>query len=128
YWREGVIWRDQATTLQDSKAAKKADAFFAAGMNVNPYDIANHLERVRLHRDHRNLLEKPATLEELLVWAERVYAMSPHSRGVQLEYVRTLAFFGKKQEAMLFARQMQSKNPESNAIKKLVNDLEQGVY
>ncbi|MDP3048378.1 MAG: hypothetical protein Q8N12_02965, partial [Thermodesulfovibrionales bacterium] len=128
YWREGVIWRDQATTLQDSKAAKRTDELFTAGMNVNPYDIANHIERIRLHRDHRNLLEKPAALEELLVWAERVYARSPHSRGVQLEYVHALAFSGKTQKALLLAKQMQSKNPGSKVIKKLISDLEQGGY
>jgi len=128
YWQEGIIWRDQATILEDSKAAKRADELFAAGMDINPYDIANHLERIRLHRDHRNLLEKPATLEELLVWAKRVYARSPYSRGVQLEYARTLAFSGKRQEAMLFAKNLQNKNPESKAIEKLISDLKQGVY
>lgn len=133
YWREGIIWRDQATTLENSdaaqKAAEKADKLFLAGLNANPYyDTQNLVARILLHRDNRNLLEKPATVEELVFWAERLRSRDPHSRGAQVEYVRTLAFAGKKREAVLFARQMQSKNPESKAIKKLINDLEQGVY
>jgi len=133
YWQEGIIWRDQATTLENpdaaQKAAKKAELLFFKGTNVNPYyDTQNLMERIRLHRDHRNLLEKPATLEELAIWAERVYARSPYSRGVQIEYARTLAFSGKRQEAMVFAKRLQSKNSESKAIEKLINDLEQGVY
>ena len=63
-----------------------------------------------------------------MVWAKRVYARSPYSRGVQLEYARTLAFSGKRQEAMLFAKNLQNKNPESKAIEKLISDLKQGVY
>ena len=133
YWQEGIIWRDQATTLENydaaRKAAKKADELFLAGINVNPYyDTQNLMERIRLHRDNRNLLEQSATFEELVAWAERMYARSPYSPFVQIEYARTLAFAGKKQEAMLFAKQMQNKYPESQLIKKLIKDLEQGVY
>lgn len=127
YWKEGIIWRDQATTLQDRKAAKRADELFAAGMDINPYDITNHVERIRFHRDHRNLFEKPAMLEELAVWAERMLSRAPHLRIVQIEYARTLAFAGKKGEAILFAKQLQRENPQSKVIEKLINDLEQGV-
>ncbi|HBO84902.1 MAG TPA: hypothetical protein DD641_08030 [Deltaproteobacteria bacterium] len=133
YWQEGVIWRDQATTLENpdaaQKAAEKADKLFLAGINANHYyDIQNLAARILLHRDNRNLLEKPATLDELVSWAERLRSIDPHSIGVQVEYVRTLAFAGKKKEAMLFAKQMQNKYPESQLIKNLIKDLEQGVY
>lgn len=133
YWQEGVIWRDQATTLENPdaarKAAEKADKLFLAGINANRYyDIQNLSARILLHRDNRNLLEKPATLEELVFWAERLCSRDPHSRGAQVEYVRTLAFAGKKKEAMLFAKQMQNKYPESQLIKNLIKDLEQGYY
>jgi hypothetical protein len=134
YWKEGIIWRDQATTLENpdaaQKAAEKADKLFLAGLNANLYyDTQNLVARILLHRDNRNLLEKPATVEELVSWAERLCSRDPHSRGAQLEYVRTLAFAGKKQEVMLFAKQMQGRNPdESKAIEKLIKDLEQRGY
>ena len=64
----------------------------------------------------------------LLQWAKHIRTWNPHLFPVKLEYARTLAFAGKKQEAILFAKQMQSKNPESKAIEKLINDLEQGGY
>ena len=133
YWREGIIWRDQVAILENpdaaKKAAKKADELFFAGINVNPYyDVQNLMERIRLHRDHYNLLEKPATSEELKQWAERLRSRDPHSGVVRVEYARTLAFTGKKAEAIKIAKDLQVKNPESHVVKNLINDLEQGRY
>lgn len=133
YWREGIIWRDQVAILENSdaakKAAKKADELFLAGINVNPYyDVQNLTERIRLHIDHYNLLGRPATSEELKQWAERLRSRDPHSGVVRVEYARTLAFVGKKGEAMLIARQLQIEYPDSQVVKNLIKRLEQGVY
>ena len=127
YWCEGIILRDQAVELQNRELAALADNAFAKGIEINQYYPDNFIERIRLHRDHRALLEKPANPETLLQWIEHVRTWNPHLLSVKIEYARTLAFSGKKQEAMLFAKQMQSKNPESKAIEKLINDLEQGI-
>ncbi len=128
YWCEGIILRDQAVELQNRELAVFADNAFAKGTKINQYYPDNWIERIRLHRDHRALLEKPANPETLLQWIEHVRTWNPHFFPVKLEYARTLAFVGKKQEAMLFAKQMQSKNPDSQLIKNLIKDLEKGVY
>jgi len=128
YWCEGIILRDQAVELQNYELAALADSAFAKGTGINQYYPDNFIERLRLHRDHRALLEKPANPETLLQWIEHVRTWNPHLLSVKIEYARTLAFSGKKQEAMLFAKRLQSKNPESQLIKNLIKDLEQGVY
>jgi O-antigen ligase len=128
YWYEGVILRDQAVELQNRELAVFADNAFAKGTKINKYYPDNWIERIRLHRDHRALMENPANYETLLQWAKHIRTWNPHFFPVKLEYARTLAFAGKKQEAMLFAKQMQNKYPESQLIKNLIKDLEQGVY
>ena len=133
YWQEGIIWRDQATTMQNrsaaQKAAQKADKLFLAGMNVNPYEIQCLMERIRLHRDHRDLLLNSAPPEEVMAWAEHMHKRFPYVKLATDEYARTLLFVGKKKEAIIAAKQIQSRNPvEFKAIEKLINDLERGVY
>lgn len=128
YWCEGIILRDQAVELQNRELAVFADNAFAKGTEINQYYPDNWIERIRLHRDHRVLMENPANPETLLQWAEHIRTWNPHFSPVKLEYVRTLAFAGKKGEAILFAKQLQRENPQSKAIEKLINDLEQGVY
>ncbi|MBI1811916.1 MAG: hypothetical protein HYR78_08335, partial [Nitrospirae bacterium] len=128
YWCEGIILMDQAVELQNRELAVLADNVFAKGADANTYYPDNFLERLRLHRDRRALLEKPADPETLLQWMEHVRTWNPHILSVKIEYARTLAFAGKKREAKLFAKQLQRENPEYKAIEKLINDLEQGVY
>lgn len=128
YWCEGIILRDQAVELQNRELAVFADNAFAKGININQYYPDNFIERLRLHRDHRDLMENPADTETLLQWIEHVRTWNPHLFPVKLEYARTLAFAGKQKEALLFVKQMQRKHPESKLIKELINDLEQGGY
>ncbi|MCX5717373.1 MAG: O-antigen ligase family protein [Nitrospirae bacterium] len=128
YWCNGIILRDQAVELQNRDLAALADSVFATGTEINQYYPDNFIERLRLHRDHRDLLEKPANPETLLQWIEHVRTWNPHLLSVKIEYARTLLFVGKKKEAIIVAKQMQSKHPESKVIKTLINDLEQGVY
>lgn len=128
YWCEGIILRDQAIELKNRELAALADNAFAKGKEINKYYPDNLVERIRLHRDHPALLDNPVSPETLSQWMEHVRTWNPHLLSVKIEYARTLAFSGKKQEAMLFAKQLQNKYPESKAIEKLINDLEQGVY
>jgi hypothetical protein len=128
YWCEGIILRDQAIELQDRKLAMLADGVFAKGAGVDPYYPNDLIERIRLHRDHRALLDNPVNNETLLQWIEYVRAWNPHPLLVQVEYARTLAFAGRKKEAMLFAKQLQREKPESQSIKDLIKELEKGVY
>ena len=126
YWFEGVILRDQAVELQNRELAALADRVFARGAEINPYYSNNFIERIRLHRDHRVLLEKPVDNETLLRWNEELLMWHPYHVHVNVEYFHTLLFLGKKKEALLFARQMRYRYPQSKIIKKLINDLKQG--
>lgn len=128
YWCEGTILMDQGVELQNRELAIFADKAFAKGLSVNPYYSNNLMSRIRLHRDYRTLLDNPVSNETLLQWAEHMRTWNPHFFPVKFEYVRTLAFAGKKQEAMKFAKNMQIDYPKSKLIKDLINDLEHGAY
>ncbi|PIP69351.1 MAG: hypothetical protein COW90_11180 [Nitrospirae bacterium CG22_combo_CG10-13_8_21_14_all_44_11] len=128
YWYEGIILKDQAVELQNRELAVFADNAFAKGTKINKYYPSNWIERLRLHRDHRALMENPANSETLLQWAKHIRTWNPHLFPVELEYARTLAFTGKKVEAMKIAKDLQVKHPESQVVKNLIKDLEQGVY
>jgi len=128
YWCEGVILMDQGIELKNRELLMFAENLFAKGLSVNPYYSNNLIWRIRLHRDHRALMENPADTETLLQWAEYMRTWNPHLFPVKLEYVRTLAFAGKKKEALLFAKKMQNDYPQSKIVKNLINDLEQGRY
>ena len=128
YWSEGVILMDQGIELQNRELALFADNAFAKGLTVNPYYSNNLIERIRLHRDHPALLDNPVSPETLLQWAEHMRTWNPHLFPVKLEYARTLAFAGRKKEAMLFAKNMQIDYPKSRIVRDLISDLEQGRY
>jgi O-antigen ligase len=128
YWCEGIILRDQAVELKNRELAALADSAFEKGIEINPYYSNNLIERIRLHRDHPALLDNPVSPETLFRWSEGLLAWHPYHGPVNMEYARTLAFLGKKKEALLFARQIQHKYPESKLIKELIKDIEKGGY
>jgi O-antigen ligase len=104
YWEEGVIWRDQAVASGNKLLAMKADRTFAEGVRVDPFDINNLLERVRLRRQYPQLLEQPASSDEILGWSAQALKIAPYMIATQVEYARTLAFVGRKDEARQVAR------------------------
>ena len=96
YWCEGIILRDQAVELKNRELAALADSVFAKGTVINPYYSNNWIERIRLHRDHRALLDNPVSHETLLLWSEGLLAWHPYHGPVNMEYARTLVFLGQK--------------------------------
>jgi len=123
YWCEGIILKEQAIELRNRELAMLTDNTFAKGAGANPYFRDNLIERIRFNRDHRALLENPVSPETLLEWAEHVRSWNPHLPSVKAEYARSLAFAGKRQEALKAAKDLQRKHPDSKLIQNLARDL-----
>jgi O-antigen ligase len=123
YWEEGVIWRDQALEGGDRSLAAQADALFAAGTRVDPYNPNNFLERARLHRLHSELFERPASAEAILEWSERAVKLRPYMLLTRAEYARALARAGRTDEARSLAQGLASQYPESLFVRQLVEEL-----
>lgn len=123
YWAEATIWREQAIEAKSPLFAEKADALFVEGMRVNPYDVANLLGRVSLHRHYPHLLKEAAAPAEVLAWAERAAALRPHNLTVQAEYARTLAYAGQPERARTMARALLEQHPASEFARRLAAEL-----
>ena len=123
YWEEGVIWRDQALESGGKMLAANADAAFAEGMRVDPYDVNNFVDRARLHRLHPNLLEHPASPGEILSWIAHVVKLRPYMLVAQAEYARTLAHAGRPGEARRLARAMVAQHPDSQIALRLAAEM-----
>jgi tetratricopeptide (TPR) repeat protein len=123
YWEEGIIMRDQAIESNDSARADKADALFAEGMRVDPYDVNNFVERARLHRTQQQLLTQRATPDELLSWSAHVLKVRPYLPASQAEYARALNNAGRTEEARRLARTIIERHPESQVARRLAAEL-----
>jgi hypothetical protein len=123
YWEEGVIWRDQALAANDKAFASRADAMFAEGALVDPFDVNCLSERVRLHRLHANLLEHTESPTEVLTWSAKALKLRPYSVATKAEYARTLAFAGRAEEARQIARDLRSRYPDSALARRLAAEI-----
>ena len=123
HWEEGVIWRDQALAANDRSRAARADAAFAEGIRVDPYDVNNFVERARLHMLHSDLLDQPAPPETVLAWSSQVLKLQPYSLATQAQYARALAFAGRAEDARRFARDILARHPNSQLARRLAADL-----
>jgi O-antigen ligase len=123
HWEEGVIWRDQAVASGNKLLAMKADQTFAEGVRVDPFDVNNLLERVRLRRLHPQLLERPASPDEILGWSAQALKIAPYMIATQAEYARTLAFVGRKDEARQVARTLLERHRGSQLAQHLAAEI-----
>jgi O-antigen ligase len=99
YWTEAIIWRDQAIEARDKPLAARADMLLSDGMRADPYQIANYIERSRLHRLHADLFDRPVGPDEVLDWTGEALRLRPYSLIVQAEHARALAHAGRIEEA-----------------------------
>lgn len=123
YWEEGVTWREQALASGNQEFAVRADALFAEGMRVDPYDVNNFVDRAILQRQHPELFDKPATAETILGWSAWAAKLRPYQLSVRAEYARALARAGRNDEALRIARALASQHPESRLARRLVEEL-----
>jgi O-antigen ligase len=123
YWEEGVILREQALAADDRSLAARADAVFAEGTRVDPYDVNNFVELARLHMMRPTLLDQPAPPETVLAWTLEVLRLRPYSIATQAEYARALAYAGRAEEARRLARDMLARHPDSQIARRLAAEL-----
>jgi O-antigen ligase len=123
HWEEGVIWREQALAARDKALAAKADERFAEGFRMDPYDVNNLAERVRLHRMHADLLEQPASPATVLEWSRQLLALQPYSVMTRAEYARALAYAGRGDEARQLARALADRHPNSALARRVASEI-----
>lgn len=123
YWKLGIIYRDQATTSNNKKAAQLADDFFRQGNEVGPGDVTNLLERLRFRRKHPDLFTDKVSNETLVAWAKEALTRTPHFSQSNVEMIRTLEYVGRRQEAYAMAQTIAQKKP--NYYSKLLRSFEQ---
>jgi O-antigen ligase len=123
YQAEALTWRSQAILTRNPLHAAQADALFAEGSRVNPYEVANLIGRAELHRRHRDLLTAPAPPVQVLQWSERAAKLRPQNFTVQAEYVRTLAFAGERERAQKLARALLEQYPDLDFARRLAAEI-----
>jgi len=123
YWAEGTVWREQAVMTGNPLLAEQADALFAEGVRVNPYEVGNLVARIELHRGHPDLLKHAAPPAQILAWAEQAAALRPRSLPVQGELARALAYAGERERARTLARTLLEQYPASNLTRRLAAEL-----
>lgn len=123
YWREGVIWRDQGLAQNKPELLEKSNAIFSKGLEVNPFEVNNLLEKIALYRQYGTQLKQPATHQDIMTWINQAKSLQPYSDGVQREYVRCLDFVGDHAKAIEQARLLVHKRPESKTAQKLLESV-----
>lgn len=123
YWREGLIWRDQGSAQSKSELLEKSAALFSKGLEVNPLEVNNLLEKIALHRQYGTQLKQPATHQDIMTWITQAKSLQPYSDGVQREYVRCLDFVGERAKAVEQAQLLVQKRPESKTAQKLLESV-----
>ena len=122
YWAEGMIWQGQAVESKNPALAARAEELFVAGSNASPYDVANLLARVSLHRQHPELASASSPAE-VLSWSARAASLRPQLLTIQGEYARTLAYAGQVEQARALARRLLVEFPEAEFARRLAAEL-----
>jgi O-antigen ligase len=123
YWREGVIWRDQGVAQNRPDLLEKSNAAFSKGLEVNPFEVNNLLEKIALHRQYGTLLKQPTSPQEIMNWINDAKNLQPYSDSVQMEYVRCLAFVGDHARALEQAGMLMEKRPQSKSVQYLFDSV-----
>ncbi|MGZ5052773.1 MAG: O-antigen ligase family protein [Methylobacter sp.] len=123
YWLEGIIWQDQGVLQQRVDLLEKSNAVFSRGLEVNPFEVNNLLEKIALHRQHGSLLKQPASHREIMEWIGHARALQPYSDAVQIEYVHCLDFIGEHAKAVEQAKLLTHRRPQSKAARSLLESL-----
>jgi len=123
YWREGVILRDLGVTQSRPELVEKSNVVFSQGLEVNPFEVNNLLEKTALHRQYRTMLKQPASHRDIMSWIDYVKSRQPHSDPAQMEYVRCLDFVGEHGKAIEQAKILKDRRPQSKPVQKLLESV-----
>lgn len=122
YWVEGTILRDQAVAAGDKALAAKADMLFAAGMQADPYQIANFLERARTRRLYPGLFGHRSETE-VLAWTDQALRLRPYSLLAQAERARGLEYAGRSEAARQIVSAMIARHPTADVAGRLAAEF-----
>ncbi len=90
YFQAGRIMYTSAINTSNKEHAEEADALFQQGANISIYDYHNRYARALLHRDRPELLDDPASKEEILDWFSHALYWRPQQESIIIEYIKTL--------------------------------------
>jgi O-antigen ligase len=123
YQREGVIWRSLGITQTRPDLLEKSNAIFSKGVEVNPFEVNNLLEKIALHRKYGVMLKQPASHQDIMTWINHAKNLQPHSEDVQVEYVHSLDFVGERAKAIEQAKQLVHRRPQSKSAQRLLESV-----
>lgn len=123
YWTEATLWREQAALTRNPLFAEEADALYAQGVRVNPYETVNYLGRAKLNRDFPELLKNPASPAQVVEWSKRAVELRPQQFGARAEYARSLAKAGRLSEARALAQALEGEFPGAASVRRLQAEL-----
>lgn len=124
HWAEGIIWRDQAIASGNKTFAARADALFAEAIATDPNEIGFYMERARLNRNHAELLEQPASPEQIVQWTAQTVKLRPYSMRARVDHARSLAHAGRRDEARRLGYALLARYPDSDPVLRLASDLQ----
>jgi len=123
YWQEGIILRELGAAQARPDLLDKSDAIFSKGLEVNPFEVNNLLEKLALHRQYGTQLKQPASHQDIITWVNRAKSLQPHSDGVQMEYVSCLDFVGEHANAIEQAKLLVHRRPQFKAAQQLLESV-----
>ncbi|EGW20092.1 O-antigen ligase family protein [Methylobacter tundripaludum] len=123
YWKEGVIWRDQGVAQNRPDLLEKSNVIFSKGLEVNPFEVNNLLEKTALHRQYGTMLKQPASHQDIMTLINQAKSLQPHPDVVQMEYVRCLDFVGEHAKAIEQAKVLALKRPQFKAAQRLFESV-----
>jgi O-antigen ligase len=123
YQKEGVIWRNLGIAQTRLDLLEKSNAVFSKGVEVNPFEVNNLLEKIALHRQYGTMLKQPASHQDMMTWINHAKSLQPHSEDVQMEYVRCLDFAGEHAKAIEQAKVLAHRWPQSKSAQKLLESV-----
>lgn len=123
YWREGIIWRNLGIVQAKPELLEKSAALFSKGLEVNPFEVNNLLEKIALHRQYGAQLKQPSTHQDIMTWINQARGLQPYSDEIQMEYVRCLDFVGERAKTIEQAQLLVHKRPQSKTAQNLLESV-----
>lgn len=129
YWFVlGGLWTDQALITQNRQFATFADEAFRAGVAANPRDPNNLLGLLQLHRRAHELLEKPASAQQMGEWSRQLLRQAPKLTAARRERVMVLLHLDRWQEAREEAERWQREEPQNPVAAQTVKRLSRPAW
>lgn len=123
YFNAGRIYYTSAVNSRNKQHAVEADRLFRTAAERNPFEYHNRFARIRLHRDHPDLLDHPASREEIIDWFEYILHWQPMHEFITLEYINTLHSYGRLEQARTQLQTYLEYYKETEAVTELKEKL-----